>query len=128
VIKEGHTSDHSPLVAKLKGGKGQLAATTPPSVKEKFLPKQVLKAAEDLAFDPAWETLLALPAELPVKDLLAAFTERAKGAMALVGAVRVPAPPGHRKRKRSFPESEGTKELREERRKLRVCRRTGRER
>jgi exonuclease III len=122
-IKEGHTSDHSPLAAKFKGGQGQPAATTP-NVKEKFLPKKVLKAAEDLAFDPGWETLLALPAELPIKDLLAAFTERAKGAMALVGAVRVPAPPSHRKRKRSFPESESTKELHEERRKLRVCLRT----
>jgi hypothetical protein len=93
-------------------------------VTEKFLSKQLLKAAEDLVFDPAWETLLNLPAELPVKDPLAAFTETAKGAMALVGAVRVSAPPGQTKRKRSFPEPEGTKDLRKERRRLRICFRT----
>lgn len=77
--------------------------------------------AEDIAFDPAWETLLDLPADVPVEALLAAFTDTAKGSMALMGAVRLPTPTGQRKRKRGFPESEKTKTLREDQGRLRIC-------
>jgi hypothetical protein len=83
-----YTSDHSPIVARLKP-LTSLAAQPAPQAELRYDPAKIRAAATDIAFDADWQALLSQLPGGPVQHCVQAFTRTAQNVLQLHGTVRV---------------------------------------